>query len=123
MRSALIPNTTLSACLPMHFAINLSGETCRYTSQVILHEPRQVISRVSDSTLFDHLDTTWEFQPGPTPSTCWLNFHTDFAFRSPLYAQVASVFFDEVSTFFPQALKVRNLLSLPYLHTLCNGFQ
>ena len=74
---------------------------CRYTSEVILQRPNKVISKVSDSTLFDHLDTTWEFKPGPTPNTCWLSFRTDFKFRSPLYSHVASVFFDEVSCHCP----------------------
>ena len=60
-------------------------------------EPSKVLSKVSDSTLFDHLDTTWEFKAGPTPSTTWLNFNLAFAFKSPLYGQIASVFFDEVS--------------------------
>ena len=56
-----------------------------------------MLSKVSDSTLFDHLDTTWEFKGGPTPSTTWLSFDIDFAFKSPLYRQIASIFFDEVS--------------------------
>ncbi|KAK9793230.1 hypothetical protein WJX73_008192 [Symbiochloris irregularis] len=68
----------------------------RYTSEVTLTRPNKVVSKVSDSTLFNHLDTTWEFAPGPTPNTCWLSFRTDFEFKSPLYAQVANVFFDEV---------------------------
>ena len=68
---------------------------CRYTSQVYMTEPSKVLSKVSDSTLFDHLDTTWEFKAGPTPSTTWLNFDLAFAFKSPLYSQIASVFFDE----------------------------
>ena len=67
----------------------------RYTSEVYLHPPVRVISKVNDSTLFDHLDTTWEFQRGPTPRSCWLTFSTDFAFKSPLYSQLASVFFQE----------------------------
>lgn len=57
-----------------------------------------MLSKVSDSTLFDHLDTTWEFKSGPTPSTTWLNFSIDFAFKSPLYRHIAGVFFDEVSS-------------------------
>ncbi len=69
----------------------------RYTSQVTIEEPLKVISRVSDSTLFDHLDTTWEFAGGPTPDSCWLTFSIDFAFKSPLYGQLASIFFQEVS--------------------------
>ncbi|CAL5227881.1 g10922 [Coccomyxa viridis] len=68
----------------------------RYTSQVHLSPPAQVISRVYDSTLFDHLDSTWDFKPGPTPQSTWLSFTVDFAFKSPLYHHIASVFFDEV---------------------------
>ena len=74
---------------------NICG-CCSYTSEVTLEQPQRVISRVRDSTLFDHLDTTWEFQGGPTPQSCWLTFSTDFAFKSPLYSQLASVFFQEV---------------------------
>ncbi len=62
-----------------------------------IEEPAKVISRVSDSTLFEHLQTTWEFAGGPTPDSCWLTFDIDFAFKSPLYGQLASVFFQEVS--------------------------
>ncbi|EIE24269.1 hypothetical protein COCSUDRAFT_28720 [Coccomyxa subellipsoidea C-169] len=68
----------------------------RYTSQVHLHRPGKVVSHVYDSTLFDHLDSTWEFKPGPTPGSTWLFFSVDFAFKSPLYRHIASVFFDEV---------------------------
>ena len=62
-----------------------------------LHKPDKVFSTVADSTLFDHLDSTWEFHKGPTPTTTWLTFGVDFAFKSPLYKHVATVFFDEVS--------------------------
>jgi len=68
----------------------------RYSSQVYLTAPSKVLSKVSDSTLFDHLDTTWEFKRGPTPSTTWLSFDLDFAFKSPLYRHIANIFFDEV---------------------------
>lgn len=69
---------------------------CRYTSKVTLHSPVRIESRVDDSTLFHHLTNKWEFRPGPSPSTCWLSFDVDFAFKSPLYRQIASVFFEEV---------------------------
>ena len=62
-----------------------------------LSPPGKVVSHVYDSTLFDHLDSTWEFKPGPLPSTTWLSFSVDFAFKSPLYHHIASIFFDEVS--------------------------
>ena len=68
----------------------------RYTSQVYLEQPTKVVSHVYDSTLFDHLDSTWRFAPGPLPGSCWLDFNVDFAFKSPLYRHIALVFFDEV---------------------------
>ncbi|XP_034200843.1 coenzyme Q-binding protein COQ10 homolog, mitochondrial isoform X1 [Prunus dulcis] len=51
---------------------------------------------VSNSSLFDHLINIWEFNPGPVPGSCNLYFLVDFKFRSPIYRQVASVFFKEV---------------------------
>ena len=61
-----------------------------------LEQPTKVVSHVYDSTLFDHLDSTWRFAPGPLPGSCWLDFGVDFAFKSPLYRHIALVFFDEV---------------------------
>ncbi|KAL4443874.1 hypothetical protein ABPG75_011611 [Micractinium tetrahymenae] len=68
----------------------------RYTSKVTLQCPSAVHSRVDNSTLFSHLTNKWEFRLGPTPHTTWLSFEVDFAFKSPLYRHVASVFFEEV---------------------------
>jgi ribosome-associated toxin RatA of RatAB toxin-antitoxin module len=68
----------------------------RYTSQVYMQPGRQVVSKVYDSTLFDHLDSTWDFAAGPTANSTWLTFSVDFAFKSPLYKHIASVFFEEV---------------------------
>ncbi|DBB04677.1 TPA: hypothetical protein ACH3X1_012735 [Trebouxia sp. C0004] len=67
-----------------------------YTSEVYLKPGEQVISKVFDSTLFDHLDSTWDFKVGPSPSSTWLTFSVDFGFKSPLYRSVAAVFFEEV---------------------------
>eukprot|EP00891_Asterochloris_glomerata_P001313 jgi/Astpho2/1313/Aster-06185 len=68
----------------------------RYTSQVFLKPGHQVISKVYDSTLFDHLDSTWDFAVGPAPTSTWLTFSVDFGFKSPLYRHIAAVFFEEV---------------------------
>ncbi|EFJ39687.1 hypothetical protein VOLCADRAFT_33835, partial [Volvox carteri f. nagariensis] len=68
----------------------------RYTSQIYLTPPRSVRSRVNNSTLFDHLDSTWTMEPGPTPRSCWLSFSVDFAFRSQLHGYLADIFFSEV---------------------------
>ncbi|XP_068651067.1 uncharacterized protein [Aristolochia californica] len=69
-----------------------------YTSHVELKKPERIKSTVSDSGLFDHLINIWEFNPGPVPGTCDLYFYVDFKFQSPLYRQVASMFFKEVVT-------------------------
>ncbi|XP_059636673.1 uncharacterized protein LOC132278800 [Cornus florida] len=67
-----------------------------YVSHVELKKPKSVKTTVSDSNLFDHLINVWEFNPGPVPGTCSLYFLVDFKFQSPLYRQMASVFFKEV---------------------------
>ncbi|KAK8585027.1 hypothetical protein V6N13_138968 [Hibiscus sabdariffa] len=67
-----------------------------YVSHVELSRPKFVKSTASESSLFDHLINIWEFNPGPVPGTCNLFFLVDFKFQSPLYRQVASMFFKEV---------------------------
>ncbi|KAL5558853.1 hypothetical protein UlMin_035064 [Ulmus minor] len=67
-----------------------------YTSRVELERPKRIKTTASDTTLFDHLINVWEFNPGPVPGTCNLHFLVDFKFQSPLYRQVASMFFKEV---------------------------
>lgn len=61
-----------------------------------LHPHSFVRSEVGESTLFSHLNSEWKFAAGPTPHSVWLEFEIDFAFKSPLYRQVASLFFEEV---------------------------
>ncbi|XP_030537875.1 coenzyme Q-binding protein COQ10 homolog, mitochondrial-like isoform X1 [Rhodamnia argentea] len=67
-----------------------------YISHVELTRPKSIKTTASESTLFDHLINIWEFSPGPVPGSCSLHFLVDFKFQSPLYRQVASVFFKEV---------------------------
>ncbi|XP_057974530.1 uncharacterized protein LOC131162249 [Malania oleifera] len=67
-----------------------------YVSHVELIRPKSVKTTVSESSLFDHLINIWEFNSGPIPGTCNLYFLVDFKFQSPLYRQVASMFFKEV---------------------------
>ncbi|MCL7040025.1 hypothetical protein MKW94_019527 [Papaver nudicaule] len=69
-----------------------------YVSHVELIKPKSIKTTVSESNLFDHLINIWEFNPGPVPGTCDLHFLVDFKFQSPLYRQVATVFFTEVAT-------------------------
>ncbi|GLU04265.1 hypothetical protein SLE2022_214240 [Rubroshorea leprosula] len=67
-----------------------------YVSHVELERPKFVKSTVSESNLFDHLINIWEFNPGPVPGSCNIYFLVDFKFQSPLYRQVATMFFKEV---------------------------
>ncbi|MED6194891.1 hypothetical protein PIB30_032801 [Stylosanthes scabra] len=69
-----------------------------YVSHVELERPKRIKTTVSQSTLFDHLINVWEFNPGPVPGTCNLYFLVDFKFQSPLYRQIASMFFKEVAS-------------------------
>lgn len=67
-----------------------------YVSHVELVRPKYIKTTVSESSLFEHLINVWQFNPGPVPGTCDLYFLVDFKFQSPLYRQVASMFFKEV---------------------------
>ncbi|KAF8663855.1 hypothetical protein HU200_055190 [Digitaria exilis] len=67
-----------------------------YVSRVEMEKPKYIKTTASESGLFDHLINVWEFKPGPVPGTCDLYFLVDFKFNSPLYRQVASMFFKEV---------------------------
>lgn len=69
---------------------------CRYVSQIQLNPPYEVKTHTGDSTLFDHLDSCWKLSPGPSPHSVWVDFEVDFEFKSALYRQVASMFFEEV---------------------------
>ncbi|MCO5586112.1 hypothetical protein L7F22_040052 [Adiantum nelumboides] len=68
----------------------------RYISHVELKRPSLIKTSVSQSKLFEYLINVWEFKPGPKPGTCNLHFSVKFQFRSPLYRQVANMFFQEV---------------------------
>ncbi|XP_028772562.1 coenzyme Q-binding protein COQ10 homolog, mitochondrial [Neltuma alba] len=69
-----------------------------YISHVELERPKRIKTTVSQSTLFDHLINIWEFNPGPVPKSCNVYFLVDFKFQSPLYRQIASMFFKEVAS-------------------------
>ncbi|KAG9147115.1 hypothetical protein Leryth_005352 [Lithospermum erythrorhizon] len=67
-----------------------------YVSHVEMKKPNFLKTTVSQSTLFDHLINIWQFNPGAVPGTCNLYFLVDFKFQSPLYRQIANMFFKEV---------------------------
>ncbi|XP_040576077.1 coenzyme Q-binding protein COQ10 homolog A, mitochondrial [Lepeophtheirus salmonis] len=71
-----------------------------YTSDVTMFEPNLVTAVSNDLKLFTFLKTVWKFDsqlgvPGVARS-CALDFAVHFKFRSPIYAQFSSLFFDEV---------------------------
>jgi ribosome-associated toxin RatA of RatAB toxin-antitoxin module len=68
----------------------------KYTSVVTTEAPQVVHSVAADAAVFQHLSNHWEIAQGPTPGTSWLTFSVDFAFKSALYRQAASLFFDQV---------------------------
>jgi coenzyme Q-binding protein COQ10 len=42
--------------------------------------------------LFEHLHNLWEFQPGPTPQSCYLTFNVSFRFQNKLFQHFARQF-------------------------------
>ena len=62
----------------------------------------------TNTQLFERLETTWAFTPGPAPGevsglnqhpqTTWVAFKIEFSFRSALYAQTSQLFLDEVAS-------------------------
>ncbi|KAL1329739.1 hypothetical protein AAHE18_12G062900 [Arachis hypogaea] len=88
------PNGSFDAELEIGFKFLVES----YVSHVELERPKRIKTTVSQSTLFDHLINIWEFNPGPVPGTCNIYFLVDFKFQSPLYRQIASMFFKEVAS-------------------------
>lgn len=86
------PDGSLDAELEIGFKFLIES----YVSHVELNKSKSVKTTSSQSSLFDHLINVWEFNLGPVPGTCNLYFLVDFKFQSPLYRQVANMFFKEV---------------------------
>ncbi|KAL6982905.1 hypothetical protein U1Q18_016299 [Sarracenia purpurea var. burkii] len=86
------PNGSFDAELEIGFKFLVES----YVSHVELKKPKYIKTTVSESNLFDHLINIWEFSEGSHPGTCNLHFFVDFKFQSPLYRQMASMFFKEV---------------------------
>ncbi|CAI2185461.1 11356_t:CDS:2, partial [Funneliformis geosporum] len=89
--------------------VGFKGFSETYLSEVTCERPRFVQAVASSDALFSHLITVWQFSPhNELPSThCYLDFHLEFEFTSPLHAQVANVFFDQVSALMVDAFEER----------------
>ncbi|TPX66173.1 hypothetical protein SpCBS45565_g04661 [Spizellomyces sp. 'palustris'] len=74
-----------------------------YVSEVTCVPYERVQAVASNSTLFRTLITTWNFAPGtptnttPDSPTTHVDFSIAFQFKSPLYAHLSNLFFEEVS--------------------------
>ena len=79
----------------MQIGFNVFSE--RYESHVEMEKDRLVRATAKDTTVFENMVTEWSFQDGPYPESTWVNFHIEFSFRSVVYAQAASLVFDEIS--------------------------
>ncbi|CAH8441138.1 unnamed protein product [Dicrocoelium dendriticum] len=71
-----------------------------YTSTVTLEKPGSVISIAHTTNIFEYLINEWHFWPGlvNNPNTCTVEFFVKFEFKSPIYAKVTGLFFDQLVT-------------------------
>ncbi|KAK7601078.1 hypothetical protein V9T40_008519 [Parthenolecanium corni] len=69
-----------------------------YISHVTLRENELVKAICTDSRLFDHLITVWQFSPGvrEASNTSVVTFYLSFQFKSMLYSQMANIIFNEL---------------------------
>lgn len=69
-----------------------------YISHVTLRENEMVKAVCTDSRLFDHLITVWQFSPGvrEASNTSVITFYLSFQFKSMLYSQMANMIFNEL---------------------------
>ena len=82
--------------LDAELAIGFNFVSEKYISHVLMHTNKSIRAVSRDTTIFETLLTEWKFKPGDEPNTCEINFFIDFKFSNLLYAQVSTIFFDEV---------------------------
>lgn len=69
-----------------------------YISHVTLRENELVKAICTDSRLFDHLITVWQFSPGvkEASNTSVVTFYLSFQFKSIIYSHMANMIFNEL---------------------------
>ncbi|ORZ37223.1 hypothetical protein BCR44DRAFT_136497 [Catenaria anguillulae PL171] len=77
--------------------VGFSGLKESYTSRVTCVDPNLVIAEASNSSLFTNLLTVWAFTKGPVPHSTFVDFYIQFTFRSGFHAQLADMFFHQLS--------------------------
>ena len=82
--------------LDAELSIGFNFVSEKYISHVLMHPNKSIRAVSRDTTIFEALLTEWKFKPGDQPNTCEINFFIDFKFSNALYAQVSTIFFDEV---------------------------
>ncbi|KRZ50790.1 Coenzyme Q-binding protein COQ10 -like protein A, mitochondrial [Trichinella nativa] len=86
-------------CAEVELSVGFPPLIEKYTSLVTFSKPKMVKSVSQESRLFHYLMSTWQFHPNADdPDTCVVHFSVIFQFRSPLYASLANLVFEEVTT-------------------------
>ncbi|KAF5303852.1 hypothetical protein FQR65_LT08109 [Abscondita terminalis] len=87
-------NTKMKAYLEIGFPPVVES----YISEVTLQRPLMTTAVCKDGKLFNHLITTWRFNPGlkSNPRSSIVDFVVDFEFKSLFHSHLAHMFFDRL---------------------------
>eukprot|EP01036_Dinobryon_divergens_P041732 gene41732-55352_t len=57
----------------------------KYTSRVVLDPPHSVIAHSLTTNLLQTLKFEWKFTPASDPTSTWVQFKIEYAFKSSVY--------------------------------------
>lgn len=86
----------------------------KYVSQVSLIPNESVVAVSKQTNLFEYLRTTWGFQKGKDPNTCWVSFQLEFHFKNALYNRVSDLFFQDIVNNMVAAFEKRSSVVYPH---------
>lgn len=95
--SSKVPPHQAANSMEADLKIGFGMFTEEYRSHVVLRKPEYICATSSDTKLFHHLKTEWQFAPANDPTKTWVSFHIDFKFKSTLYNEASSLFLNEVA--------------------------